>query len=139
MSGVLIPFFTDWGGISFTQIMILQSWFLFWIFVLEIPIGTIADFFGRKHSLFIVCIVNTVGVLVYVNAPNFYVFMLAEFLWAASVALVSGADEAFVYDTLKKIKRTDESKKIFGRIENFKLYLNNPRAYSFDFLIRIKN
>lgn len=121
MSGVLIPFFTDWGGISFTQIMILQSWFLFWIFVLEIPTGTIADFFGRKHSLFIACIVNIAGVLVYVSYPSFYIFMLGEFLWAASAALMSGADEAFVYDTLKKIKQAKDSKKIFGRIENFKL------------------
>lgn len=121
MSGVLIPFFTDWGGISFTQIMILQSWFLLWIFILEIPTGTIADFFGRKHSLFIACIVNIAGVLVYVSYPSFYIFMLGEFLWAASAALMSGADEAFVYDTLKKIKQAKMSKKIFGRVENFKL------------------
>ena len=47
-SAVLIPFFLDYGNISFTKIMLLQSWFAFWSFVLEIPTGTIADYFGRK-------------------------------------------------------------------------------------------
>lgn len=50
-SAVLIPFFTKWGGISMTQVQLLQSWFMLWIFIMEVPTGAIADFFGRKHSL----------------------------------------------------------------------------------------
>ena len=34
-SGIFIPFFMDWGGINFTQVMILQSWFVLWTFLLE--------------------------------------------------------------------------------------------------------
>ncbi|MBU2036458.1 MFS transporter, partial [Patescibacteria group bacterium] len=52
-SAVLVPFFTDWGGISQGKIQILQSWFMFWIFILEIPTGAVADYIGRKQSLFI--------------------------------------------------------------------------------------
>jgi cyanate permease len=37
------------------------------------------------------------------------------------VALLSGASEAFVYDSLKKTKETKKSKKIFGRSHTFKL------------------
>jgi len=47
MASVLVPFFRDWGGISFTQIMLLNAWFMFWNFLLEIPTGTVADFWGR--------------------------------------------------------------------------------------------
>ena len=43
-SAVLVPFFTDWGGINLTQVQILQSWFMFWMFILEIPTGAVADF-----------------------------------------------------------------------------------------------
>ena len=46
ISAVLIPFFADWGGISFTQIMILQSWFVFVTFVAEVPTGVVADYLG---------------------------------------------------------------------------------------------
>ncbi len=121
IGGVLVPFFTDWGGINFTQVMILQSWFMLWIFLLEIPTGTVADFLGRKQSLILACVVNTIAALVYASMPNFYIFLLGEFLWAMSAALLSGADEAFVYDTLKKIGESKKSKKVFARIESFGL------------------
>ncbi|MBU1092367.1 MFS transporter [Patescibacteria group bacterium] len=119
--GVLVPFFTDWGGISFTKVMILQSWFMAWIFILEIPTGTIADYWGRKHSLALGTVINIIAVLVYVSNPNFYIFLFAEFLWAVASALYSGADQAFTYDTLKIIGRAKESKKIFARIGSVKL------------------
>ncbi|MGI5826705.1 MAG: hypothetical protein ACOX50_04820 [Patescibacteria group bacterium] len=37
-SAVLVPFFTQWGKITLLQVQTLQSWFMFWFFVLEIPI-----------------------------------------------------------------------------------------------------
>jgi MFS family permease len=119
--GVLIPFFTDWGGINFTQIMILQSWFMLWIFLLEIPTGTVADYLGRKVSLIFAVLVGIIGAIVYASTPSFYVFLLGEFLFAMSNAFLSGADEAFVYDTLKKIGWSRKSKRVFGRIESFGL------------------
>ncbi|MDD5331660.1 MAG: MFS transporter [Candidatus Nanoarchaeia archaeon] len=120
-SAVLIPFFTEWGKISFTQVMILQSWFMICIFFLEIPTGAVADYLGRKYSLILAAVMGAIGCVVYVSSPNFYIFLLGEFILAISVALMSGADEAFVYDTLKKIKQENISKKVFGRIESFSL------------------
>jgi len=116
--GVLIPFFTEWGRISFTQIMILQSWYMFWIFVFEIPTGTIADYLGRKKSLILGCFSLLLGVTFYVITPNFCLFLLGEFFWALSTALTSGADSALVYDTLKKHGREEDSKKIQGRVDS---------------------
>jgi MFS family permease len=121
ISAVLVPFFTDWGGISFTQIMILQSWFMFWIFLFEVPTGTVADYLGRKHSLILASVANILAVIVYASVPNFYVFLIGEFLWALSYALLSGAEEALVYDTLKKIKDSKKSKQVFAKLESFGL------------------
>jgi len=108
IGGVLVPFFMDWGKISFTQIMILQSWFMLWIFIMEVPTVTIADYFGRKYSLLLGCIVNIITVIIYTITPNFYLFLVGEFLWATSAALFSGADDAFVYDSLKKCGKAKE-------------------------------
>jgi len=121
MGGVLVPFFMMWGGLSFIQVMILQSWFVLWITILEIPTGAVADFFGRKTSIFIGALFNIVAAIVYSSYPNFYVFLLGEFLWALSAALISGADEALMYDTLKEIKKEKESKKLLGRFNSFEL------------------
>ena len=121
MGAVLVPFFTDWGGISFFEIMLLQTWFMFCVFILEIPTGTIADYIGRKHSLILAAGINAVGVLVYSSSPNFFIFMVGETLWATAVALYSGAGEAFIYDTLKDINETEKSKKIYSNFESWGL------------------
>ncbi|MBI2609257.1 MAG: MFS transporter [Deltaproteobacteria bacterium] len=120
-SGVLVPFFTDWGGITFTQVMILQSWFMFWIFALEIPTGSVADYFGRKYSIALGCFAHALGCVIYVIAPQFLVFLIAEFLMALGMSLISGANEAFIYDSLVEIKEEHQSKKIFARAESFGL------------------
>ncbi len=118
IGAVFVPFFTEWAGLSFTQIMILQSWFMLWVFLFEVPTGAIADQFGRKSSLALGTIITALGALLYVSMPNFYIFLIAEFVWAMGGALFSGANEAFVYDTLKKIKKSAQSKKIFARLDS---------------------
>ncbi len=121
IGGVLMPFFTDWGGLNYTQTLVLQSWFMLWVFCLEIPTGTIADVFGRKASLLLGLVANIGGVLAYSFVPNFYVFMFAEFLWALASALFSGADEALLYDSLKEAGQEKSSKKVLGRYYSFGL------------------
>ena len=121
VGGILVPFFTLWGKVTFMQIMILQAWFMLCHSLWEIPAGTIADKFGRKHSLILASIVNVGAVFIYTSMPNFFIFMIGEAMWALAQALVSGADEALIYDTLKELKETEKSKKIFGRIESFYL------------------
>lgn len=121
MAGVLVPFFTEWGKISFTMLMLLQAWFMLWTFLLEVPTGAVADYFGRKHSLALAALVSAVAFGIYTIHPSIYLFLFCEFLLAGSMALFSGAEDAFVYDTLKKTKKSEQSKKIFGRAESFKL------------------
>ena len=121
ISAVLVPFFTEWGGITFSQVLYLNSAFMFFVFILEVPTGTVADFFGRKISMQISCFMSFCTVLVYISYPDFYVFLAAEFIAAIGASLMSGADSAFIYDTLKELGRSDESKRIFGRTESFKL------------------
>ena len=120
ISAILVPFFTEWGGISFSQVLYLNAAFMFFVFMLEVPTGTIADFFGRKVSMQISCFVSCVAVLTYISYPDFYVFLAAEFIFAVGASLMSGADSAFIYDTLKELGRSQESKRIFGRTESFK-------------------
>ena len=48
---VYFIYMSEWGGLSFSEQMILQSYFMFMIFLLEIPSGAIADYLGRKKGL----------------------------------------------------------------------------------------
>lgn len=120
-SGVLIPFFTDWGGISLAQVTILQSWYMFWVFLLEIPTGAVADYLGRKHSMTLGAFFLAIAALVYASIPSFEIFLIAELLFALAISFLSGANEAFLYDTLKEAKREKEAKKFFGRAHSINL------------------
>ena len=121
IAAVLVPFFTEWGGISFSRVLFLNSWYMFCVFIFEIPTGTVADFFGRKISMFIGSIVCILAVVVYVSYPNFYVFMAGETIWALAFTLKSGANEALVYDSLKILGREDRSKEVYSRMESSKM------------------
>lgn len=121
ITGVLLPFFMEWGGIRFSQVMILQAIFLGMAFLMEIPTGTIADYLGRKQSMFLGFFVTMFGALTYSSFPRFWVFIIAESLWATGAALLSGADSAFLYDTLKELDREKDSKKVFGRTRSTSL------------------
>ena len=120
-AAVLVPFFTDWGHISLFQTQLLQSWFMLCIFILEVPTGAIADFFGRKYSIALGAIIYGVATMVYGSTPRFEIFILGEFLMAAGVALASGADEALLYDALIESGKEKESKAILARAHTMKL------------------
>lgn len=119
--GVYIPFMMIWGGLSFFQIMILQSYFTAMIVVLEIPSGAIADFLGRKTALLLSAFSVACAALTYSIIPNFYLFMLAETLWAFGSALSSGTSDAFVYFSLQSYNNEANLSNTLGRSRTLNL------------------
>jgi len=120
-AAVLVPFFRDWGGLDYTHIMLLNAWFWFCSFLLEIPTGTVADVYGRKVSIVLGVVAAGIAVLVYGSTPMMSVFLAGELIFAVSMALISGADDALVYDTLAHLGREDEAKRAFSQLESYKL------------------
>ncbi|MBN3037426.1 MAG: MFS transporter [Candidatus Diapherotrites archaeon] len=120
-TAVIVPFFVDWGGVSFTQIMFLQTLFVFASFILEVPTGAVADRFGRKTSIILGALVGILGALVHSSYPTLSVFVLGEILFAVSHALLSGATEALTYDSLRIIGEETVSKAVFSKIYSFRM------------------
>ncbi len=120
-AAVLIPFFTEWGGLKLSQVLFLNSWFMLWNFLLEVPTGTVADFLGRKASLMAGSAVAAAAALLYVSRPDFYTFLAGEVLFAVAFTLHSGADEALAYDSLKADGREEAAKRTLAAMEAFKL------------------
>jgi MFS family permease len=120
-SAVLVPFFTEWGGLTLFQVQLIQSWFMLWSFLLEVPTGTVADYLGRKHSIAIGALFAAFAMFLYGTIPSFINFLIAEFILALGFALVSGADKALIYDSLKDAGRENDAKKIFGKTHSMML------------------
>lgn len=118
-AGALVPFFTEWGGLTLPQLFLLQGWFFLWIFLLEVPTGAVADKYGRKASLICANACLVTATAIYATGKGLPRFLLAEVIWAASAALASGADEAMVYDSLKAAGDDKDSKKALSRLASF--------------------
>ncbi len=102
------------NNLSLTQVMILQAWYAIALLAFEIPTGAFADRHGRKTSIIISAVMIFIACFVYASGRLFLVFLAAETLWAIAASFWSGADTAFLFDTLKALKREDEFKKIYG-------------------------
>ena len=121
MSAVIIPFFREWGRLSFVQIFALQTWFMLMSFLMEVPTGAVADRFGRKVSVACGGFLLAAASALYGTFPQLGVFVVAEALFAVAVALISGADEALAYDSLLALGREAEASRVMARLEATKL------------------
>lgn len=108
-------------GLSYTEIMVLESFFSIAIFVLEVPTGALGDLFGRRFSLFFASIFMALGAAVYILGFRFWQFMIGEALFACGMSLKSGSDTAIVYDSLKKLRKEKTFATVQGKGEAFAL------------------
>ena len=121
MSAVIIPFFREWGRLSYVQIFGLQTWFMLMAFLMEVPTGAVADRFGRKVSVACGAFLLAAASLLSGSVPHLAVFVVAEAVFAVAIALVSGADEALAYDSLLALGRQGEASRVMARLEAAKL------------------
>jgi len=115
----VVVLFWQQNGLSLTQIMILQSIYAISIVLLEVPTGVIADKWGRKQSMILGALFLILGTIIYGLGHNFLQFILAEVVWGLGGCFFSGADSAFVYDSLKQIKKEDTFKKVLGNAKSW--------------------
>jgi MFS family permease len=114
---IAVPYFLDWLRVDYTRMFLLQAWFLFWVFTLEIPTGVVADKFGRKISVALGCLLFAADMLFFGLSRNFTLLFVAEFLGAVGMTLVSGADQALLYDSLIVLHEEERARSYFSRYE----------------------
>jgi MFS family permease len=114
---ISVPYFLDWLRVDYTRMFILQAWFLFWVFILEVPTGVVADKFGRKMSVAIGCLLFAADMLFFGLSRNYSLLFAAEFLGAVGMTLISGADQALLYDSLVALKAQERARFYFSRYE----------------------
>ena len=121
MSAVIIPFFREWGHLSFVQIFGLQTWFMLMNFLMEVPTGAVADRYGRRVSVALGGFLLAAATTLYGSFPHIAVFVAGEALFAVALTLISGADEALAYDSLLACGRAAEASRVMSRLEAAKL------------------
>jgi MFS family permease len=110
---VLVIFYQQ-RGLSFSQIMLLQSVYYFAKVLSEIPTGAWADRVGRKKSLVIGSFFHSSAYLLIFLSHSFVLFNVGEIIAGVAMSFASGADSALAYDSLKFLGRENEYKRIEG-------------------------
>jgi MFS family permease len=117
----IMVLFYQQRGLSFSQIMILQSFYYFAKVFSEVPTGALADRFGRKKSLVIGSFCHSSAYLLIFFSHSFILFNLGEIMAGISMSFAYGADSALAYDTLKSLGREKEYQKIEGNGHSMRL------------------
>lgn len=118
---VFVPFFVNWGGLSYAKAFFLEGWFMMCMVLLEVPTGAVADKISRKFSIFLGFAILTLGTLAFAVTPNFWLFLLGESLWGLGVTFISGATEALLFDSLKAMGAAKKSKGFFLNMKSMEL------------------
>lgn len=102
-------------GLNLLEANLVNLAFMSAGFLLEIPTGAYADFFGRKKSIIASCGLFALCLFVYAISGNIWMFIAAELIGALGSAFYSGALDAWMVDSLKEQGREEESEKVFSK------------------------
>ncbi len=112
---VWVVFLTLERGFSYTEVLGAEALYLVAIVFLEVPTGAVADRWGRSRSLGAGAFCLGLAVLIFAWADTFTVLMVSFMLWSLAHTLMSGADMALLFDTLREAGRESEFEVAAGR------------------------
>ena len=101
-------------GLTFTEIMLLESLLLIGIMLFEVPTGILGDRIGRKWSIVCGVIVGLLAWIPWFLADGFALFGFSFFLSGIAIAFQSGSDQALIYDDLKKQGKETDMQRVMG-------------------------
>lgn len=103
-------------GLSLGQIGLAEAAFHLAPVTLELPTGSLADTFGRKWSLALGGIMSALAALLMLAVDDIWLALPAMYLSGAAMTFASGAQEAFLYDSLAAGDSSDRFTDLFGKL-----------------------
>jgi len=90
------------------QVIELSAVYYLSVFALEVPSGYFSDRIGRRSTLLLAAASLILSYCCFIVGAGFWWFAAGQFLLAAGIAMQSGTDTAFLYDSLKAQGRDSE-------------------------------
>lgn len=103
-------------GLSLTEATFVDV--TFWIAAAfgEVPTGIVADVFGRKTSLIVGSALMSLSIFAWAFAPTVILIVLAYAGLAIGVTFLSGAEDAFFYETVQLTGRGGDYTRLVGLV-----------------------
>lgn len=87
-------------GLSLAQIGLAEAAFHLAPVTLELPTGSMADTFGRKWSLAMGGLMSAIAAFLMLGVNGIWLALPAMYFAGAAMTFASGAQEAFLYDSM---------------------------------------
>lgn len=120
ISGIAISFFfTTYTlflkekGVSLMEMNVINAAFMAAVFLLEVPTGAFADFYGRVRSTIAGSLLLMLSFAAYFFSNHFWQFISAELVGALGHSLISGATRSWLVDWLNRFGAEKETRKVF--------------------------
>lgn len=116
------------SGLSSAEISALFAVWSATAIVAEVPSGALADRFGRRNALVAAGVLQAAGYVLWIATPGFAGFAAGFVLWGLGGALISGAQEALLYDGLAAADAAAEYPRTSGWVTSAMLIAQFPAA-----------
>lgn len=114
-SPILTLFYTG-RGLSLFQVLSLEAFNSAVMMTAEIPTGVLGDRLGVKRTVFIGHVLRGFWILILMFSHDFIVFLTGYALLGFSIAFISGAREAWVYELLERRGETNRMTQVQGTL-----------------------
>ncbi|MFM0491055.1 MFS transporter [Paraburkholderia graminis] len=112
---VLVIFYTQYAGFSFSQYAILMSYIFLFSWAFQIPTGAIADKYGRKRALIFGNILYVIAMLSLVVFGSRTPIVVTSALFSFGSCLSTGAFQAMMYSAYAKEERVEDFNSVNAR------------------------
>jgi MFS family permease len=103
-------------GFSLAEIGLAESFFHLAPVTLELPSGSIADIFGRKWSMAVGALLIGVSAALMFVANSMWILLPAMYLNGAAFAFRSGAQQAYLFDSLGQAATGNRFTQLLGKL-----------------------
>jgi len=101
----ILPLYAESFNVSYTMVSLAISMYAFGRFVVDLPVGVIADKFGRRPLMVVGTLILTVCSFLNASAPNFALFLLYRFIEGVGSAMWLTSRTTLLADILKPEER----------------------------------
>ena len=101
----ILPLYAESFNVSYTFVSLAISMYAFGRFVVDLPVGVIADKFGRRPLMVVGTLILTVCSFLNASARNFALFLLYRFIEGVGSAMWFTSRTMLLADILKPEER----------------------------------
>lgn len=124
MGPILVVFYTNYMGLSFSQYCLLDSILFSMVAIFEVPSGYLADLVGRKKMLLVSQIFTIISMIVLIMWPSYIGAFISIMIAGIFIPLGSGNADAIYFESFQKVHKESELEKVYAKCNSISFVIS---------------